>query len=155
MPAKPLPPALWDRKSVKFTRFNKEKHQILDLFEEGRITTLSEAAHILDLSKYAVYHWAFRDVDFGEALKIAKEIVADRIEVQLLECDKMAQVTARIFLLNGLRPGIYKGTKIEVDSPKLQKLLTDIREAGKANEPKALPPPSDGDELRTDSPEAE
>jgi len=116
------------------------KRNVLDLFETTMCTTLSEAATKLGLSKYKVYKWKRDDSEFVAELQIAKELVADQLEQELLKAEKMAEVTARIFLLNGLRPGTYKGTNISIENPRLEKLLEEITKAGKKR--KDAPAPS-------------
>ena len=108
-----------------------DKRKVLDLFETTNVTTLSEAAEKLNFSKYRVYKWKRNDSEFAQELQIAKELVADRLEQELLTCEKYHEAFARIFLLNGLRPNVYKHNKFVIENPKFEKLLQDIKKAGK------------------------
>lgn len=119
-----------DWKMREFAHQGALKRQILELFEAQKVTTLSRAAELVRISKYTAYKWKADDLEFAEELKIAKELVADRLEEEILEQDKLPGVTARIFLLNGLRPGIYKDRRLELTNPRLESLLAKLREAG-------------------------
>jgi len=132
-------PASFNPDADKMTEFRENaevKRKILDLFESLQVTTLSEAAQKVGISKYRVYKMRREDPEWAEELKIAFEITADKIEGELLDSkklteEKMPGVTARIFLLNGLRPNKYKNTKLTFENPKLEQLLERIDKAGK------------------------
>ena len=135
-----IPPELTpdSEKMREFADSIEDKKRILDLFESMEAITLSEAARKLGISKYKAFKMKRGDPEFAEELKIAFELVADRIEEELLNPknlteEKMAGVTARIFLLNGLRPNKYKGTKLTIENPRLEQLLESIKRAGQGN----------------------
>ena len=138
---KGIPPELTpDIDKMQEFRENAEiKRKILDLFESLEVSTLSQAAEKVGISKYRAYKMRREDPDWSEELKVSHEIVADRIEGDLVDPNKLkeekyAGVMARIFLLNGLRPNKYKGTKLTIENPKLEQMIEDIKKAGK-NEP--------------------
>jgi len=103
--------------------------KVLDLYETGEISTLSEAAERLGVSKYTLWKLKRSDPEFAQELDIAREIVADRLEKELLECDKYPEAFSRIFLLNGLRPEKYKDKKLTFSNPVLENLLKSLRTA--------------------------
>jgi hypothetical protein len=103
--------------------------KVLALYEQGEISTLSEAAEKLGVSKYTLYKLKRSDPEFAEELDIAREIVADRLEAELLTCDKYPEAFARIFRLNGLRPEVYKDKKLTFSNPVLEGLLKSLNRA--------------------------
>jgi len=122
-------------KLLEFRADAEVKQKILDLFESMAVSTLSEAAQRVGIKKYKAYKMKRADPEWAEELKIAHEIVADKIEEELRDSrllteEKYPGVMSRIFLLNGLRPDKYKGTKLTVENPKFEEELRKIREIG-------------------------
>lgn len=114
------------------------KKEILRLFDERQVSNLSQAAEQLSISKMRVHSWRKSDPEFAKQLDVAEELLADDLEIALRECKTAAQVTAIIFLLKGLRPQKYRDNyKFEVENPKVQELLSEIKRLGEpAPEPK-------------------
>ena len=108
------------------------KTQILDLFEKGEVENVSQAADKIGVPKIRAYHWLKTDAQWAEDLKLGKEIVADRYEEELLKATSVPMVTARIFMLNGLRPDKYRANyKLVMTNPKVEALLDRLAVAGK------------------------
>ena len=124
---------------------NRLKAEILDLIDQGEVTTLTEAARKLEISPSRTYRWSKTDEEWRKQVYEAREIVADELE-KLLRDSK--NVVAWIFLLKGLRPEMYRDNyRFEVKDERTKELLEELKKLGQqpqealpeAPEPKMLP----------------
>lgn len=106
------------------------------------IDNLSQAADQLGVSKTRLYQWRRNDLDWAKQLDLIDELIADELEVELRNCHIPAQITPLIFRLKALRPQKYRDNyHFEVENPKVQELLTEIKRLGNPDAPLALPAP--------------
>ena len=92
----PTPPVSDEKvKEVIDSDYDLKKQVIAEL-ERAEVTTLSAVAKILNVSKLKLWALRRKDPEFAEQINQAKEIIADKFEEELLTCDKMAQVVARL-----------------------------------------------------------
>ena len=103
------------------------KAKILDLLSSGQVNNLTDAAHLCELPPILVHSWARWDKDFSEFVNIAKEVVADKLEAKLTEHENFIP---NMMILKGLRPKYRDNFKIDLNSSKLEELLTEIKNAG-------------------------
>lgn len=115
---------------------SRYKVQILNLFERGEVENLSLAADVVGVPKVRAYGWLKTDTQWKENIRLASEVVADMYEQRLLGMElKKPQVTALIFILNGLRPEKYRDSyKLVAPNPGLESLLSKLAEAGEKKE---------------------
>ena len=119
------------------------KKKIIDILDSGAATTLTGACELLDISPTRAAIWRRRDETWRELLGEAEQRLADKLEQELLEPEiggkpiNMAYVTARIFLLKGIRPNKYRDNfKINVDDSKTKEILEELRSLSKADQTK-------------------
>ena len=106
------------------------KTKMLEFFENGQAENISQAAEMAGVPKVRAYNWLRSDAQWAEDLKLGKEVVADKYEQELLLATAMPMVTARIFMLNGLRPDKYRANyKLVMTNPKVEALLEKLSEA--------------------------
>ena len=104
------------------------KESCLELLGIEKATTLSQCGDILKVSKFTLYNWRKNDAEWAEKLKLADEIIADRLEVKL---DKMSQPVAIIARLNALRPEKYRSRyEHKIVDPELKKLFQELSNLG-------------------------
>lgn len=115
------------------------KTAALDLIESEEASNLTQAAKILNVQPTLLYKLEAGDPYWAEQVKIAKNIVADKLEDKI---DNFNNVVGWIFRLKMLRPEYRDSYKFDVNSTKLEQLLKELREIGQTDAPKALPPPS-------------
>jgi len=115
------------------------KAQINELFEKGEVENLSQAADRIGVSKMRAYSWLKADAQWAEDIKLGLEVVADKYEEELLKPElKKPQVTALIFMLNGMRPEKYRDSyKLVAPNLKLEALLAKLVKA-KGESPKII-----------------
>ncbi len=113
------------------------KTAIIQLLETKQAENLSDAAEILGIPKLTVYKWRRTDLEWAALIKEAGEIVADRLENELLASEvngkpiSMPYVLARMFRLKAIRPQLYKEKyPINVEDSKMVDLLTEIKKMG-------------------------
>ncbi len=102
------------------------KFKIISELESGQVETVTEAAENIGVNPTVAYRIMKSDPDFGEAVKAAREIVADKIEKELIG---NSNVIAKIFLLKGYRPMFRDTFKVEQHNPKLEEWLAELRAA--------------------------
>jgi len=144
---KPGPkPALFKAKSVYSPgQIAEWKAQVVTMFDEGVIETLTEGARILALRPSVLYGWMTFDHEWTAQIRQAKEAIADRIEKNLLDS---TNPNAQMFLLKGYRPQFRDNFKLNVTSEALEKLLEELKSLAGRPEPaqivestaKELPP---------------
>ncbi len=103
------------------------KIKVLEFLTDGQARTLSSAATMAGLPASRVHHWAREDKDFEEAINLAREIVADKIEDYLID---NKNPIVQIFLLKGYRPMFRENFKIDIRNPKLEELLLELKAIG-------------------------
>lgn len=123
------------------------KTKILDMFAAGEIRTLAEAAKKLKLNPIRVYYWRSRDEVWREQLAVAEEVLADRLEEELLNIPAMspvslsAYVRARIFLLTGLRPWKYRDNmRLNAQNSRIESLIGELKKLAGTPQKIELPP---------------
>jgi hypothetical protein len=107
------------------------KNKVIAELEKAEATTLSRVAEILGVSKLHLWELKKKDPAFADRVNQVKEIIADKFEEELLTCDKMAQVVARLARLKTLRPDYRDSFKVVVGSPKVESLLEELKRRGK------------------------
>ncbi len=114
------------------------KKDVIKELEKAEVTTLSGVANRLGVSK--LYLWALKrkDPEFAQQVEEAKEVLADRLEEELLTVDKMPQVVARLARLKTIRLAYRDSFKVVVGSPKVEAYLEEIRRLGKKPDPKLI-----------------
>lgn len=130
------------------------KTKMLELLTSGDCRTLTDAAVKLGLNPTKVYYWRSRDEVWREQLAMVDEVLADRLEAELMELpsgetrDYLASfVRARIFLLTGARPWKYRdSSRLNAQNSRIETLINELKKLG-ATKPKiepvpSLPPPS-------------
>ena len=100
------------------------KGKILDLLCTGQARTYTEAAEKLGVTPAKVHAWALWDKDFQEALHLAKEIVADKLETKLTD---HANFIPQMMILKGLRPIYRDNYKIDLQDSRTKELLEELR----------------------------
>jgi hypothetical protein len=130
-------------KEITDPDYELKKNVIAEL-EKAEVTTLSAVAKILNVSKLHLWELKRKDPDFADKITQAKEVLADRFEEELLTCDKMAQVVARLARLKTLRPDYRDSFKVVVGSPKVESLLEELKKRGRKPSPRELAEASDG-----------
>ena len=120
-------------KQLPASQILDHKVKILELMSDGTCTTLTSAAEKLHLTPVQVHHWARNDSDFSEMVRLAREIVADRIEA---EFQTHANFIPKMMLLKGYRPMFRDNAKLDLTNTKLIELLDELKKvgAGKPNE---------------------
>lgn len=103
------------------------KIRILELLEQGKARTVTEACEVLQIPAIRAHGWARTDKEFAESVQLAREIVADQVEANLIG---NRNVIAQIFLLKGYRPKFRDNYKAELDNPNLLKLLEELKAIG-------------------------
>ena len=103
------------------------KHKVLELFEQGTVRTLTEAARKLNIRPTLLYTWKESDAEWAHALRLAEQVQADELEAKL---DENANPVAAIFRLKKLRPEYRDNYHLFVETPTLQKLLEELKAAG-------------------------
>ncbi len=104
------------------------KVKILEMLNSEEATTLTEAADKLGVPATRVHHWAQNDPDFKELVGLAREVAADRIEKAF---QTHANFIPQMMLLKGYRPMFRDNAHLTQTNPALDKLLEDLRLAGK------------------------
>ena len=107
------------------------KEAVITLMDSWGVTTLTEAARRLKVSPLSLYKLKEEDPEWGLRLKGARQVLADRLETELLEVKTMAAVIARLALLKTIRPIFRDSYKLTVDSTKLESYLKELKEADK------------------------
>jgi len=102
-----------------------KKRAILDLLETEQAQNLTQAAEKLNIPKIQAHHWVKSDTEFADRVKLALEIVADRMEQTL---DSKENVIGMIFRLKKLRPEYKDDYKFSHGGEAaLVKLLIELR----------------------------
>ncbi len=127
-----LPP-----ESTKAAKVLATKTAIIQLLETRQAENLSDAADMLGISKLQTYRWQRNDLEWAATVKAAGEIIADRLENELLASEvngkpiSMPYVLARMFRLKAIRPALYKEKyPINVEDSKMVDLLNEIKKIG-------------------------
>lgn len=116
------------------------KREVLKLFDDREVDTLSEAADIVGISKLKLYRWRHNDPNWKTELAMAEQLIADEIlrELADMKGDKdMPYAISLMFRLKKIRPEYrdsYK--KIEFVNPTVEKFLKAFQDAGKKVEEK-------------------
>ena len=116
------------------------KVDVLNLMDEGKADTIASAARQLKVRPSFLYQLMREDPDWGGRVRQCRETFADRLEEEILGADlKYPQVLARMFMLKGLRPSVYRDNyKIVVGNPKVEQLLTELQRLGHPAQAKML-----------------
>jgi len=104
------------------------KMLILDKLESGEAFTLSEAANQIGIMPVRAYSWSKYDPDFREMIALARQVRADRLEMELTNSNN---IVAKIFILKGLRPEFRENYKVEVSDTRFVDLLEELRRLGR------------------------
>lgn len=104
------------------------KLQIIRLLENGEIFTLTAAAQALGISAATVQYWANRDEEFAESVKLAKEVLADQLEVKLAA---HSNFIPQMFMLKGIRPWYRDNYKVPPTTSEAKELLQQLVALGK------------------------
>jgi len=104
------------------------KQSIIEMIECEEADNLSQAADKLNMPKTKLYFWAHTDKDWASQLKAAENIKADRLEEAI---DNLHNVVGYIFRLKKLRHEYRDSYKFDVTSEGLEKLLAELKVAGK------------------------
>jgi len=102
----------------------KYKVQILELMTSGNILTLTEAARQLGIPPIRVHAWTASDKDFGELVKLTREVRADELEEEL---SRHANFIPKMMILKGYRPMFREGFKVTVTDDKTRELLEELK----------------------------
>lgn len=131
------------------------KKQILGLLDACEARTIKEAANKLEISPSGVYYWCETDKAFARQVHQRKNVLADKLIVELLDADpdsKMPIITAKIFLIKGLKPEFRDSHKIiELKDEKTRAILEELQKLARKQPklekeaPEALPPASETD----------
>lgn len=93
------------RKTHTMEEIRKLKQELLDILSNGLAQNITEACEMMGVKPYLAHSWKKRDEDWSRDLELCKEVLADRLEKELSESPN---IIAKIFLLKGLRPHIYR-----------------------------------------------
>ena len=115
------------------------KEEILAIIDLGVAETLADAARKAGVSPSEAWSWASTDEKFMRRYQQAREVVADRIEAELLQSNN---VIAQIFMLKGLRPQYRDNYKLTVTDDRTKAILEELRRLAKEQEPAPLPEPT-------------
>ena len=114
----------------------KLKVKILQVLLECKATTIRSAAILLHIPPVRAHHWAKDDKDFGEMIRMVREVRADLLEEELAVDPN---VIAKIFLLKGLRPMYRDSYKVELTNENLENLLKELRDSTKPKDTEECP----------------
>ncbi len=107
------------------------KYAILKALSAGQARTISEAARLINIDPVKVYFWGESDPDFRDAVKSIRQVIADELEDKLNESKNFIPW---MFLLKAYRPEYKDKYVFDTNSGNMEKLLNEIREAGKKKE---------------------
>lgn len=113
------------------------KAEILNVLDMGIAETLSDAARRLAIRPSQAHNWLATDDNFRKLYNQAREVLADRLERELLSSDN---VIAKIFLLKGLRPQYRDNFHVDITDNRTRELLDELRRLGNPALPQ--PPPT-------------
>ena len=130
---KPLLTVLKEIDPKEVLRLQKE---MVRLIESGRCSTLSQAAKEVRISPAMAHAWKRMSKDFDTALSLAREVVADGLEQDLLGGES---ATAKYNMLKGLRPEYRETFNVNIRNPRLESLLEELKKITEAATP--TPPP--------------
>lgn len=120
-------PTLQESQAVALLKLREKKGQLIEEF--ARLGTLTLAADSVGITRQTAYVWLRADDDMREKYQLAQEIIADGLEHKLEEVpDHAGGVTAKIFLLKGLRPWKYADRGVAVSKLELDKGLKLMKE---------------------------
>jgi hypothetical protein len=111
--------------------FHALKNKVIGLIETEQADNLSEAAKVLGVKSTKLYLLAEKDKTFEEQVRIAQNIIADRLEAKL---DNSNSPGAHEFRLKKLRPEYRDNAKIDLNTDKLEKLLRELIDVKKVPE---------------------
>jgi len=100
------------------------KYKILDVINRGLARTISEAARKVGVTPVQAYNWADNDIEFKEAIRQVREVIADELEEKLRN---HANFIPLMFILKGYRPMFRDNYKIDIGSSKLEELLGELK----------------------------
>lgn len=115
------------------------KQEVIRLFDEGEVETLSQAGEILGVSKLKLYSWRRKDESWREQIAEARQLIADKLieEIQQPVVNgkniSMPYVTARLFLIKEIRPEYRDSYKFVVEDSKTKEHLDAIRKMAEKN----------------------
>jgi len=130
------------------------KGAVFQLFDEGTVKTLRQAAEVLGISPSMVHQWKRKDPDFAERVALGREVVADRLVEELIASHNDV---AKFFLLKEIRPEYNdRNRKVEVKNEKILHLITEYRQKAGVSTPIDMTAPKElpARSLVIDSPDA-
>lgn len=120
-------------------QIQEHKKQILELLDACEARTIKEAANKVGISPSSVYYWCETDKAFARQVHQRKNVLADKLIVELLDADpdsKMPFITAKIFLIKGLKPEFRDSHKIiELKDEKTRAILEELQKLAKKQQP--------------------
>lgn len=132
---KPLLTVLKEIDPREVIRLQKE---MVRLIESGKCSNLSSAAKEVRISPAMAHAWKRMSKEFDTALMLAREVIADGLEADLLGSDSS---TAKYNMLKGLRPEYRETFNVNIRNPRLEALLEEIKKVTEAATP--TPPPAE------------
>ena len=133
---KPMLTVLKEIDPREIIRLQKE---IVRLIESGRCSNLSQAAKEVGISPAMAHAWKRLSKDFDNALSLAREVVADGLEADLLGSDA---TTAKYNMLKGLRPEYRETYNVNLRNPRLEADLIELKKLTEAVLLAMTPPPA-------------
>jgi hypothetical protein len=91
---------------------------------------LASAARKLGLAAARVHQWAQNDKDFHELVKLAREVVADKLEEEFME---HGHFIPKMMLLKAYRPMFRENYKIDFEDSRMKEMLENLRQLGQKN----------------------
>jgi len=108
------------------------KLKILDMLERGEARTLTECAEALGIPALRIHHWSTDDKDFQAMIKLANEVIADKLEVEFMEHKNFIP---KMMLLKAYRQMYRDNFKIDISNTKLEDMLKELKQLGQKQDP--------------------
>jgi len=116
--------------STKITKRNlpdamilDKKVEILEYLSSGAASTLSAAAELAGVKPTNAYSWSSNDPDFHDMIRLAREVVADKLEKELANHPNFIP---KMMILKGIRPMYRDSYRQPQEDDKMRELLEQL-----------------------------